>query len=68
MPYIAWVSGFIFLGLSVSIGLLFYLILYGRKDKNTSRRNASDELRDYLEENKDEESQEDLEKEFKKKG
>ncbi|MCX7000020.1 MAG: hypothetical protein NT106_06975 [Candidatus Sumerlaeota bacterium] len=38
MPDIAWYASFIFLGLSVSVGILVYLLFYVKKKKGSGEQ------------------------------
>jgi|GEM_PF-530470 len=68
MPVVSWFASFIFLGLSVSVGLLIYFLLYSKKKKD-QEEGLPPELRgDFTERKKEEETLEDLEKTYGKKG
>ena len=67
MPRVAWFASFIFLGLSVSIGLLVYLLLYRRKDQEEEKE-IPPELQELEDEKQEKESLKDLERKYGKKG
>ena len=65
MPGIAWFASFIFLGLSISIGLLVYLLLYRKKRKRED--SLPPELEEY-DPKKKETTLEELERTYGKRG
>ena len=54
MPEIAWYASFIFLGLSVSVGVLIYMLFHHKKKKGEGEKKGT--------------TLEDLEREYGKKG
>jgi hypothetical protein len=66
MPFISWFASFIFLGLSISIGLLIYFILYGKKKEN--ELDLPPELKKPSSKEDDASTLEELEKKYDKKG
>lgn len=66
MPVISWFSSFIFLGLSISIGLLIYFLFYSKKkDKEPD---LPLELKNETDKKADSGTIEELEKKYGKKG
>ncbi|MBN1902308.1 hypothetical protein JW926_13365 [Candidatus Sumerlaeota bacterium] len=67
MPVISWFSSFIFLGLSVSLGLLIYFLFYAPKKKD-KEPDLPPELERQSPESNDASTLENLEKKYGKKG
>jgi len=67
LPSIAWYASFIFLGLSVSIGLLVYLILYGKKKKK-GEQDLPPEIADAMKDSEKDKSMKELERKYGKRG
>jgi len=67
MPFMSWFASFIFLGLSISVGLLIYLLLYKKKDRDHEEE-LPPELQNIRKEKDKGTSVEDLERVYKKKG
>ena len=66
MPGFAWIASFVFLGLSVSIGLLIYFLLYGKKKK--TEEDLPPELKELNKAQDEETTLNDLERIYGKKG
>jgi len=67
MPTLSWFASFIFLGLSLSIGLLFWLLV-SKKKKNDEEEKLPPEIRKIVEKKNAKTTLEDLERQYKKKG
>ena len=68
MPAISWFASFIFLGLSVSIGLLIYLLVSRKKKGEEDEQLLPPELRNISKDTHQDDTVEDLEHRYKKKG
>jgi hypothetical protein len=67
MPVITWFASFIFLGLSLSIGLLVYLLM-SKKKKDDEEEELPPELQNIVKKKDEKSTVEDLERQYKKKG
>ncbi len=67
MPVFSWFASFIFLGLSVSVGLLVYLIV-SKKKKSSDEEELPPEIRNIVKKPDGTTTVEDLERQYKKKG
>jgi len=67
MPTLSWFASFIFLGLTVSIGLLVYLLASRKKDKD-EKEALPPELQKMIKKKDEKTTVEDLERVYKKKG
>ncbi len=66
MPGFAWIASFVFLGLSVSIGILIYFVLYAKKKK--TEEDLPPELKERNIAQNEGTTLEDLERTYGKKG